>query len=50
MGVTFISVAAEHPLALHAAQRDAAVHGLVADAPADTAPGSATPTTDPLRR
>ena len=38
------------PTIVHAAQRDAAVHGLVADAPADTAPGSATPTTDPLRR
>ncbi|OAH63737.1 hypothetical protein AYJ66_10610 [Dietzia cinnamea] len=48
------------PTIVHAAQRDAAVHGLVADAPADTAPSgtapagtapeSATPTTDPLPR
>ncbi|MEX6464262.1 hypothetical protein AB6N35_07825 [Dietzia cinnamea] len=48
------------PTIVHAAQRDAAVHELVADAPADTAPSgtapagtapeSATPTTDPLPR
>lgn len=44
------------PTIVHAAQRDAAVHGLVADAPAAAAPSgtdapeSATPTTDPLPR
>lgn len=44
------------PTIVHAAQRDAAVHELVADAPAAAAPSgtdapeSATPTTDPLPR